>query len=118
MTHPAIDEAAAARLRDQVAAPGSAIVHVEPSDGPTSPGPEPKPRSIDRLKAKARRAAVPVVARVRQELDRAGAQDLAELRAEVASLREELVRTRAEQAAELAAIHEELASVRPPKASA
>lgn len=63
------------------------------------------------LKAKARKLAEPAVARVRQELVRAAADDQAGLRAEVAELRAELARQRAEHAAEIAAIHEELAGL-------
>ena len=95
MTHPAIDDTAAARLR------------------PNRPTEEPKTTG---LKASARKAAGPMIARLRQELDRAGAEDLAALRAEVAALREEVARLKAEHAADLAALHEELASTRPPKA--
>lgn len=113
MTHPAIDEEGAARLRAQLAGP-------EPGAGPApaaaaapSPQAEPPLTSGQKVKAAARKAAVPVIARVRQELDRAGAEDLADLRAEVAALRAEVARIRAEHAAELAALHEELAAVRP-----
>jgi hypothetical protein len=109
VTHPAIDDDAAARLRDQIdppadptSSPGTAIV-LRPPDPP-------KPTALARLKGAARKAAVPMIARLRQELDRAGAEELSGLRAEVAELRDEVARTRAEHAAELAALHEELAA--------
>ena len=104
MTHPAIDEHAVAALRDATDEPGTSIVLRQPEPTP------PKPSPLARIKASARKAAVPVIARLRQELDRAGAEDLAGLRAEVASLREELARAKADHAADLAALHEELAS--------
>lgn len=63
------------------------------------------------LKAKARRMAAPVVAKARQEIVRAAADDQANLRAEVAELRAELTRQRAEHAAAMAAINEELAGL-------
>jgi hypothetical protein len=110
VTHPAIDEDAAARLRAQITdpqagSPGTSIV-LRPPDPPKATG-------LARLKVAARRAAVPVIARLRQELDRAAAEELDGLRAEVAELRSELARTRAEHSAELAALHEELASQQP-----
>ena len=66
------------------------------------------------IKARARRLAAPVVAKARQEVVRATADDQAVLRAELAELRAELARQRAEHAAEIAALHEELAGLAPP----
>ena len=66
------------------------------------------------IKAKARRLAAPVVAKAREEIVRAAADDQVTLRAEVAELRDELTRQRAEHAAEIAALHEELAALSPP----
>lgn len=63
------------------------------------------------FKAKARKLAEPAVARVRQELVRAAADDQAGVRAELAELRAELARQRGEHAAEIAALHEELAAL-------
>jgi hypothetical protein len=77
---------------------------------PTDPGPSGNPG----LKARARRLAAPVVAKARNEVVKATADDQLALRAEVAELRAELVRQRAEHQAELAAIHEELAALATP----
>ena len=66
------------------------------------------------IKAKARRLAAPVVAKAREEIVRAAADDQVTLRAEVAELRDELRRQRAEHAAEIAALHEELSALAPP----
>ena len=65
------------------------------------------------IKARARRLAAPVVAKARQEVVRATADDQLNLRAELAELRAELARQRAEHAAEIAALHEELAALTP-----
>ncbi|MCB0964368.1 MAG: hypothetical protein KDA98_13900, partial [Acidimicrobiales bacterium] len=51
------------------------------------------------IKARARRLAAPVVAKARQEVVRATADDQVTLRAELAELRDELARQRAEHAA-------------------
>lgn len=63
------------------------------------------------LKAKARRVAAPVVAKARQEIVRAAADDQQALRAEVAALRMELTRQAASHAAEIAALREEVAGL-------
>lgn len=73
--------------------------------------PDQDPRAGAGLKAKAKRLAAPVVAKAREEVVRATADDQLALRAEVAELRAELVRQRAEHQAELAAIHEELSGL-------
>lgn len=65
------------------------------------------------IKERAKRLAAPVVAKARNEVVKATADDQLALRAEVADLRAELVRQRAEHQAELAAIHEELANLTP-----
>lgn len=69
------------------------------------------PAAPSGIKARARRLAAPVVAKARQEVVRATADDQLTLRAEVAELRAELARQRAEHQAEIAAIHEELAGL-------
>ena len=66
------------------------------------------------IKARARQAATPIIDKVRHELATAAEQEQVEVRAEVAELKELLLRTRAEHAAELAALHEELAASRRP----
>jgi hypothetical protein len=63
--------------------------------------------SASKLKSKARRAATPVVARVRTELDRAASGEVAALRAEVAELRAEVTRLRAQHDAAIAALRED-----------
>jgi hypothetical protein len=73
--------------------------------------PDQDPRAGAGLKARAKRLAAPVVAKARDEVVRATADDQLALRAEVAELRAELARQRAEHQAELAAIHEELAGL-------
>jgi len=66
------------------------------------------PTSAPSLKARAKRLAAPVVAKAREEVVKATADDQLALRAEVAELRAELVRQRAEHEADLAAVNEEL----------
>jgi F0F1-type ATP synthase membrane subunit b/b' len=63
------------------------------------------------LKAKARRVAAPVMAKARQEIVRAAADDQQALRAEVAELRTDLARQAASHAAEIAALREEVAGL-------
>ena len=117
MTHPAIDEAAAARLRASLAdATTGSTGRTEPSEAP--PAPEAPPTlvasSVAKAKELARRAAAPAIARLRQEMATVAAQDTSDLHAEVAALRDELARTCAEHDAELAALHEEVAAARHP----
>lgn len=100
--HPAIDDDAVARLRQRAGAPS-----VEVSANESVAGPEPAAGAGSRLRSTARRAAGPVVSRVRSELDRATGGEVAALRAEVAELRAELARHRAEQQAVLAAFRED-----------
>ena len=75
---------------------------------------EPTDSAPGGIKARARRLAAPVVAKARDEIVRAAADDQVTLRAEVAELRDELARQRAEHRAEIAALHEELAALAPP----
>ena len=78
--------------------------------------PEPDDAGPSGIKARARRLAAPVVAKARQEVVRATADDQLNLRAELADLRAELARGSApEHAAEIAALHEELAGLAPPR---
>ena len=69
------------------------------------------PAAPSGIKARAKRLAAPVVAKARQEVVRATADDQLTLRAEVAELRAELARQRAEHQAEIAALHEELSGL-------
>ena len=73
--------------------------------------PEPTDEAPSGIKARARRLAAPVVAKARQEVVKATADDQLSLRAEVAELRAELLRQRAEHQSEIAALHEELAGL-------
>ena len=73
--------------------------------------PAPDDAAPSGIKARARRLAAPVVAKARQEVVKATADDYVSLRAEVAELRAELTRQRAEHAAELAAVNEEIAGL-------
>lgn len=115
MTHPPISDDAAAKLRATLGGAGGPTV--SPPSTPSTPSTpssgsvEPK-WSVPALKARAREAVDPLVDRVRHELVTATEQDQAELRAEVAELKDLILRTRAEHAAELAALHEELAASR------
>jgi hypothetical protein len=113
-THPAIDDDAVARLRARAGAPpATAESGASPGPGSVSvPGsaPDGAPLPAGRAaawKARARQAATPVVARVRNELDRATSGEVALLRAEVAELRAELARMRAEHQATLAVLRED-----------
>jgi hypothetical protein len=115
MTHPAITDEAAATLKASLAS--------ESDSKPASPPVPMVSRAADAadarwsaasLKARARQAATPIIDKVRHELATAAEQEQAELRAEVAELKELVLRTRAEHAAELAALHEELAASRRP----
>ena len=117
MSHPAIDEHEVERLRREAAGEPEATTTDAPTatSGGAATAAKP-PWSVARVKDAARKAAVPVVARLRQELVTASAGDQADVRAQVAELREELARTRSEHAAELAALHEELAATRAPSA--
>lgn len=101
MTHPDVDEEAVEDLRRRA---GSPVPTDASADDPSPPGPA---TTSARLKARARQVATPVVARVRAELDRAAAGEVAALRSEVAELRAEVQRLRAEQAAALAALAED-----------
>lgn len=101
MTHPAVDQEAIELLRRRAGASG-------PTDASAEPVPAPEPNTTAaRLKAKARQVATPVVARVRNELDRAAAGEIEALRAELDELRGEVNRLRAEHAAALAAYRED-----------
>lgn len=99
--HPAIDDDAVARLRQRAGA------SADPSIGERAEVHDPGAGTGSRLRSTARRAAGPVVSRVRSELDRATGGEVAALRAEVAELRAELARLRAEQQAVLAAFRED-----------
>ena len=125
MNHPAIDPEAVSRLKRRLdrSSPAEAL----PADTTTSTastGPAETRGSLDKpgiagagagasasAKAKAvavaRRVTVPLVARVRHELDRAVARELEALRTEIDQLRREVARTRAEHAAAIAALQEE-----------
>lgn len=105
MTHPAVDLDAVARLRQRAGAPARLPDAVAASTNDSAS----VETTTAKLKARARRAATPVVAKLRYELDRAAAGEVSTLRAEVAELRSELARTRAECAAATAALHEERA---------
>ena len=129
MSHPAVDPEAVARLRQRLApggpdapagaaggdgpagepsgSPGSAGSAGSAGAGGGGAGSAPPATAGQRARAAARRVATPVVARVRHELDRAAAGEVAALRAEVADLRAELARTRAEHAAAIAALQED-----------
>ncbi|MBK6855217.1 MAG: hypothetical protein IPG97_01255 [Microthrixaceae bacterium] len=100
VTYPVIDAEAVARLRTRV---GAAQNQANLEDTPLQSA----PAGTARIKAQARRVATPVVARVRSELDRATAGEVAALRAELAELRAEVTRLRAEQEAALAAQRED-----------
>jgi hypothetical protein len=115
MTHPAITDQAAATLKaslkgEPAPVPAAALVPA----APPAPQPGDGKWSAATLKARARQAATPIIDKVRHELATAAEQEQAELRAEVAELKDLIVRTRSEHAAELAALHEELAAVRRP----
>ena len=71
---------------------------------------EPDPTASG-IKARAKRFAAPVVAKARQEVVKATADDQLSLRAEVAELRAELARQRAEHQADIAALQEELSGL-------
>lgn len=119
MTHPAIDEAAVHRLRATLAGTPTEIVEAVDGPGPpAAPSASGQGASLAKVKANvlalASRVAAPGVARLRQELANVAAGDQSDVRAELASLREELARTRAEHNAELAALHEEVAASRHP----
>jgi len=106
MSHPALDPAAVDRLK------ASATGGTPAEDGDLSPDrPDADPveavGASARARATARRVATPVVARVRQELDRAVGREVEELRVEIAGLREELRRVTAEHAAAIAVLEEE-----------
>lgn len=75
---------------------------------PPAAASEPAPAG---LKARARRLAAPVVAKAREEMVRAAADDRDAVRAELAELRVELARQRAEHAAAIAALNEEIAGL-------
>ena len=110
MTHSAIDTGALDRLRRQF---GSVPAGASDTTGASDAEPQglsaSAPSSLaGRARQATRRLAAPLVDRARAELARAAAHENAALRAEVADVRAELVRTRTTQAAELAALHEEL----------
>lgn len=102
MTHPALDPEAIERFKRRIgrapapAAVSSAVAPAEPAD------------LVGRAKRAARKAATPVVHRLRRELARASSEDHAAVRAELHELRQELARTRADHDAELAVLHEQL----------
>ena len=104
-SHVAVDPEAVERLRARVGVAGRGPSSVVPA-GPRVEmvGPSEGPGG---LKAQARKEATPVVARLRVELDRAAAGEVAALRSEVAELRAEIARLRAESEAAMAALRED-----------
>lgn len=108
MTHPAIDVTALGRLRRHLGLAEPAPAASAATEGSATAS---QPTSVGgRARAVARRLASPLVERARAELALAAEREQAALHAEVAELRQELVRTRTAHAAELAALHEELRS--------
>lgn len=114
MTHPASDDDAAGPTRaTQTRGP---LLEPVTSSEPSAPAVRPADTkwSVPALKAKARQAVDPLVDKMRHELAAGAEQEQRELRAEVAELRDLVLRTRAEHGAELAALQEELAASRRP----
>jgi hypothetical protein len=103
VTHPAVDPDAVARLRRATGEPASEALVL--STGAAEPAPA---TTVARARAFLRRATRPVVDKARHELAQAATKDTEALHAEVASLREELSRTRADLEAQLAVIQEQL----------
>ncbi|HEY4377763.1 MAG TPA: hypothetical protein VGM93_11420 [Acidimicrobiales bacterium] len=107
MTHPAIDDAAVARLGGQ---PDAFTASAQPDPEPTH---DPKATTLGpRLKAFARKAADPVATRLREQAGASLRPEVDALRAEVAELRRELAESRAALEAELAVTQAELAAQR------
>ena len=104
MTHPAVDPAAADRLRQRLgrATAGATEAADPPESAPADTG------SGSRVRAAARRVGAPVVSRARRELSEAVDRDRVELQRQIDELRTDLARLRAEHAAELAALREQL----------
>lgn len=102
MTHPALDPEAIDRFKRRIGrAPAATTASaVAPPAAPAD--------LVGKAKRAARRAATPVVHRLRRELARASSEDHAAVRAELHELRQELARTRADHDAELAVLHEQL----------
>jgi hypothetical protein len=96
MSHPAIDARSVARLRSS-----RAMVATEE-------GSEDEPRPAARAKKVARRAAAPLVARLRTSAAEAVNPELQAARREIAILRADLDRTRAELEAEIELLRAEL----------
>ena len=96
MSHPAIDARSVARLRSS-----RAMVA-------TGEEPEDEPRTTARAKKVARRAAAPLVARLRTSAAGAVNPELQVARREIATLRADLDRTRAELEAEIELLRAEL----------
>lgn len=113
MSHPAIDEHEVERPPARGRRRARRLHRGRRTRGPGGPGEHDQAALVGGTgEGRGAKAAVPVVARLRQELVTASAGDQADVRAQVAELREELARTRAEHAAELAALHEELADAK------